>query len=64
MSWDEDRRKAPSTSRANDPENTTKAPNPTGTGSAATARIAAGYGPSDTQSGRDRLRVLDWKDDP
>ena len=63
MSWDKDKRHQPSRSGANSPENTAKVRNVSGTTDAATARIAAALGPSDTQASRDRLRLYDWKDD-
>jgi hypothetical protein len=64
MSWDENKRRHPSGSKVNDPENTRKARQPTGTGNAATARIARGLGSGDTREARDRLRLADWRDDP
>jgi hypothetical protein len=64
MPWNEDNRRQPSRSKVNDEANVTKAPNVSGTGDEATARIASAFGSSDTQAGRDRLRLLDYRDDP
>jgi hypothetical protein len=66
MAWDEDKRRQPSGSRVNDPKNTKRAPQPTGTGNEATAHIANGLaGDTSPQAGRDRLRLADWRgDDP
>ena len=63
MAWDEDRRRAPSSSKANDKANTQRAPNISGTGNAATARIARGFGSGDTRAARARLRLADWRPD-
>ena len=65
MAWDEDRRRAPSASKVNDPENVSKKRFPSGSGNEGTARIAAGLsGDTSPQAGRDRLRVADFRDNP
>jgi hypothetical protein len=60
----EDSRRQPSRSGANSPENTRRQHYPSGTANAGTRRIAAALDSGDTQEARDRLRLMDWREDP
>jgi hypothetical protein len=64
LPWDEDRRRAPSTSKANSQENVTKQRYPSGSGDPATDTIARAFGDPSTEAGRARLRLAGWKDNP
>jgi hypothetical protein len=62
MAWNEEKRRDPSSSRSNAPENTSRWQYPGGWTDAATSRMS-GHFTDDTRKARARLRLADWKPD-